>query len=316
MTTSIKLLFDKIMNDPDIIPPSGQKKEDVALAIAQQRVKQSENNRRALNLAKSSSSVKKLFDFIQLEKAARKSYGDKYGFSQIDDLDEILGITKKEKGKTDTDGIYDVLTGGDDLPPRHELEPNGYSLSVEQMQDIAVLRYLTSSDMGDISDWKENIEDWKTSEDKFGKDTLEFFNRNIPRLLDTYGENFDKPFKVDPRQFDPEVVVEDKDEWEARQKQGMTITLKDLISEENGHIVSGTNPHNMVDSFDLTEEDLTVVNNPLFFPHLQNKDLVQKALTNYNKGLKKADRLTSLSDISVMPTEETTEADAGSQTVE
>ena len=41
MTTSIKLLFDKIMNDPDIIPPSGQKKEDVALAIAQQRAKQS-----------------------------------------------------------------------------------------------------------------------------------------------------------------------------------------------------------------------------------------------------------------------------------
>ena len=69
MTTSIKLLFDKIMNDPDIIPPSGQKKEDVALAIAQQRVKQSENNRRALNLAKSSSSVKKFFDFIQLSKA-------------------------------------------------------------------------------------------------------------------------------------------------------------------------------------------------------------------------------------------------------
>ena len=322
MTTSIKLLFDKIMNDPDIIPPSGQKKEDVALAIAQQRAKQSENNRRALNLAKSSSPVKKLFDFIQLEKAARKSYGDKYGFSQIGDLDDILAITKKEKGKTDTDGIYEVLTGRDDLPPRHELEPNGYSLSVEQMQDIAVLRYLTSSDIGDISNWKENIEDWKTSGDKVDKDTLEFFNQNIPRLLDTYGENFDKPFKVDPRQFDPEVEVEFKDEWEARQKQGMTITLKDLISEENGHIVSGTNLHNVVDSFDLTEEDLTAVNNPLFFPHLQNKDLGQKALTNYNKGLKKADKLTSLSDISVTPTEETTEApttterDAGSQTVE
>ena len=72
MSVNIKLLFDKIMNDPDIIPPSGQQKEDVAIAIAQQRVKQSENNIKALNMAKSKSSISDFINFIQLEKAPRK----------------------------------------------------------------------------------------------------------------------------------------------------------------------------------------------------------------------------------------------------
>ena len=72
MSVNIKLLFDKIMNDPDIIPPSGQKKEDVAIAIAQQRVKQSENNIKALNMAKSKSSISDFINFIQLEKAPKK----------------------------------------------------------------------------------------------------------------------------------------------------------------------------------------------------------------------------------------------------
>ena len=69
MTTKVQLFYDKIMNDPDIIPPAGKKKEDIALAIAEQRVKQSENNNKALNMAKSKSSISDFINFIQLEKA-------------------------------------------------------------------------------------------------------------------------------------------------------------------------------------------------------------------------------------------------------
>ena len=57
MTTSVQLLFDKIMNDPDIVTPAGEDKSKVALSIAQQRVKQSDNNIKALNMAKSKSSM-------------------------------------------------------------------------------------------------------------------------------------------------------------------------------------------------------------------------------------------------------------------
>ena len=69
MTTKVQLFYDKIMNDPDIIPSVGKKKEDIALAIAEQRVKQSENNNKALNMVKSKSPLSEFVNFIQLEKA-------------------------------------------------------------------------------------------------------------------------------------------------------------------------------------------------------------------------------------------------------
>ena len=67
------------MNDPDIVTPAGEDKSKVALSIAQQRVKQSDNNRRALNMAKAYPNASALTEFLrankelQLLKASKKN---------------------------------------------------------------------------------------------------------------------------------------------------------------------------------------------------------------------------------------------------
>ena len=65
MPISIKPLFDKIMDDPDIIPEEGTKKEDLALGIAMQRAKQSINNSIALNMVKQQSAVTQFSNFFK-----------------------------------------------------------------------------------------------------------------------------------------------------------------------------------------------------------------------------------------------------------
>ena len=50
MTINYKPLFDKIMEDPDIVPEDGVSKRNLALQMAIQRATQTINNFKALNL--------------------------------------------------------------------------------------------------------------------------------------------------------------------------------------------------------------------------------------------------------------------------
>ena len=50
MVTPLDALKAKYMKDPDIIPPEGQNKEELAEALAQQQIRQRKNNDRAFEL--------------------------------------------------------------------------------------------------------------------------------------------------------------------------------------------------------------------------------------------------------------------------
>ena len=67
MSINIDALFQHLMEDPDIIPPEGEEKEDIAMAMATQRAKQSNNNIKALNMAKEDRSISKLLAFLKAE---------------------------------------------------------------------------------------------------------------------------------------------------------------------------------------------------------------------------------------------------------
>ena len=68
-SVNVDALFQHLMEDPDIIAPEGQRKEDIALAMAEQRARQSRNNEKALNMVKMDTNVDLLVDF--LSKAVR-----------------------------------------------------------------------------------------------------------------------------------------------------------------------------------------------------------------------------------------------------
>ena len=67
MAVNIEALVQHLMEDPDIIPPDGQSKEDIARAMATQRAKQSSNNEKALNMVKADSSINKLLTFLKAD---------------------------------------------------------------------------------------------------------------------------------------------------------------------------------------------------------------------------------------------------------
>jgi len=64
MSINIDALFQHLMEDPDIIPPEGEDKEDIAMAMARQRAKQSNNNAKALSMATDYSNIEKLLAFL------------------------------------------------------------------------------------------------------------------------------------------------------------------------------------------------------------------------------------------------------------
>jgi len=67
MSVNIEALFQHLMEDPDLIPPEGEEKEDIAMAMATQRAKQSNNNVKALNMAGEDRTISKLLAFIKAE---------------------------------------------------------------------------------------------------------------------------------------------------------------------------------------------------------------------------------------------------------
>jgi len=67
MSVNIDALFQHLMKDPDIIPPEGEDKEAIAMAMAIQRAKQSNNNTKALSMATANRSVSKLLYFLKAE---------------------------------------------------------------------------------------------------------------------------------------------------------------------------------------------------------------------------------------------------------
>ena len=67
MSVNIDALFQHLMEDPDIIPPEGEDKEDIAMAMATQRAKQSNNNTKALNMAGEDRTISKLLAFLKAE---------------------------------------------------------------------------------------------------------------------------------------------------------------------------------------------------------------------------------------------------------
>ena len=75
MSLNIDALFQHLMKDPDIIPPDGENKEDIAMALATQRAKQSSNNEKALNLAKDNNTVSKLLYFLKAEDEENPEFG-------------------------------------------------------------------------------------------------------------------------------------------------------------------------------------------------------------------------------------------------
>ena len=69
-------LFQSMIQDPFYEADSKRSREEVVLQEAMQRIRQFNNNEKALGMAvddTTSSAVKSLFEFIQLKKAAKKS---------------------------------------------------------------------------------------------------------------------------------------------------------------------------------------------------------------------------------------------------
>ena len=158
MSVNIKLLFDKIMNDPDIIPPSGQKKEDVAIAIAQQRVKQSENNIKALNMAKSKSSISDFINFIQLEKAPRKpkEFNIETFIKDVDilynwDTEIPSGVTKK------AEAFSKKYEPHKDLVESMIGEPEFFRKLLDRVSDITVEKGNSESARENRKDFAEQL---------------------------------------------------------------------------------------------------------------------------------------------------------------
>ena len=94
-SVNVDALFQHLMEDPDIIAPEGQRKEDIALAMAEQRARQSRNNEKALNMVKMDSNVDLLIDF--LSKAKRKFTGtwDDHKDEFHEDLEEFAAFWEK-----------------------------------------------------------------------------------------------------------------------------------------------------------------------------------------------------------------------------
>ena len=65
-------IYNSLMNDPDIIPPKKMSKDTYALTLAEQRIKQHENNAEALEMgfAKEYSAVNKLATFVNPPEAS------------------------------------------------------------------------------------------------------------------------------------------------------------------------------------------------------------------------------------------------------
>ena len=74
------------MSDPDIVTPAGEDKSEVALAIAQQRVKQADNNRRALNMAKAYPNASALTKFLRAQKNLQLQKAD----DEVEEWDENI----------------------------------------------------------------------------------------------------------------------------------------------------------------------------------------------------------------------------------
>jgi len=76
MAVNIKALFQHLMKDPDIVPPEGESKKDVAIALATQRAKQAFNNEKALNMAVQDRSISKLLAFLKADEDDAESVSE------------------------------------------------------------------------------------------------------------------------------------------------------------------------------------------------------------------------------------------------
>ena len=99
MPVNYKPIFDKIMEDPDIIPEEGTEKKDLALHMAIQRANQTINNFKALNLTQDTPK----FNKDSLIKELILSF-----FTKADDDDDILFTD--DSGDV-TEGSPDINTG-------------------------------------------------------------------------------------------------------------------------------------------------------------------------------------------------------------
>ena len=95
------------MSDPDIVTPAGEDKSEAALAIAQQRVKQADNNRRALNMAKAYPNASALTKFLRAQKDLQLQKADKGGWSENAQREWLASLSEIDKN-TGTYGIEDV----------------------------------------------------------------------------------------------------------------------------------------------------------------------------------------------------------------
>ena len=87
MAVNIEALFQHLMKDPDIIPPEGESKKDIAIALATQRAKQASNNEKALNMAVEDRAVSKLLLFLKADD---------------DDAESASGSAREVKPEVDT----------------------------------------------------------------------------------------------------------------------------------------------------------------------------------------------------------------------
>ena len=95
MSPRLKEIFNSLIDDPDLIPPENTSKEDYALMLAEQRIRQYENNERALELGISkhirpyTNAVDRLSSFVNLSKAPKKKKEEKPKPVKLVNLDEL-----------------------------------------------------------------------------------------------------------------------------------------------------------------------------------------------------------------------------------
>ena len=108
MPVNIKPLFDKLMKDPDIVPPEGKNKEEAVKDYVLQRAKQSVNNEKALNLARDDNSVNKLLDFLSTPLPISKEISSKT-------LVEALALMFS-KGHKEIHGLFEQFDSKNESP--------------------------------------------------------------------------------------------------------------------------------------------------------------------------------------------------------
>ena len=156
MSINIDALFQHLMEDPDIVPPEGEEKEDIAMAMATQRARQSNNNIKALNMAKEDSTISKLLAFLKAD--GDKEFIDEFNKHQRNF--ELHGKKMLAAAKKGIEYEWPKIKAGD-IEGDERVGETSYKGKVEKKQWDDAYEFLTEHYPGMIDEHEKKIA-WAT----------------------------------------------------------------------------------------------------------------------------------------------------------